>query len=234
MKRLLLVLPLLLLGCAKQPLPVYPTLDAEPTRQLIHAQSERLRTLQSRAVIELTDSRGESISLDGVLIYENPDRLRIRAWKLGQAVFDLTITPEDVWQYLPRADAEKAMGVTRQIAEGLLEMIGGSLAPDEGTTELSADRVRVIRVTESCMVEHHDYDRQTLALLQIESAAEDGAGRFVLKFSSHRVVDGLVWPMRMEAVSERGVVRITFKEVQINAELPSVAFEPPARAERVR
>jgi outer membrane lipoprotein-sorting protein len=234
MKRWIVLLPLIASSCAtQQPLPTYAPVDELQTRQLIERHGEAIRTLRSSATIVLTDAKGASVSLDGVLLFERPDRLRVRAWKLGQAVFDLTITPRGVWQYVPREEAKESTRVTYSVADHLLELIGNALPANDGRTQLTEKLVRVSRTTESCMVETRDYDRRTLTLQRIEQVGEDGTGRLVLAFDAYRALGEHVWPGRIEANSVYGTVSIRFGEVEVNADLPDAAFTPPARAEQL-
>lgn len=43
----------------------------------------------------------------------------------------------------------------------------------------------------------------------------------------------IVWPRKIEAVSESGRILVELREVEINGDLPPAAFHPPARAEKL-
>ena len=57
------------------------------------------------------------------MVAELPERLRIRAWKLGQPVFDLTLDGKEAWIFVPdrsRRDKILPAGASAvQIARGL-------------------------------------------------------------------------------------------------------------------
>ncbi|MFA6047029.1 MAG: hypothetical protein WC718_18760, partial [Phycisphaerales bacterium] len=87
-------------GCASS-LPVYPPMsDADALAKIADRQA-MVKSLSAECDLDLTDAQGQRISLDGVLVAEPPGRLRLRAWKFGQAVFDLTLVDGKGWVMTP-------------------------------------------------------------------------------------------------------------------------------------
>ena len=53
--------------------------------------------MSAECTITLTRPDGETVKLDGAIVTRNPGWVRLRAWKLGRAVFDLTLQPAGLW-----------------------------------------------------------------------------------------------------------------------------------------
>ena len=77
-----------------------------------------LRRISAECTVLLVDKDGARASLDGVLIAEWPGRLRIRVWKLGQAVFDLTLIESETWLLPPRPDRPNSIPLELRNAHG--------------------------------------------------------------------------------------------------------------------
>jgi len=100
MKRTFVVVVLLssVAGCAHKPaspLPTYHGLDDQAALKVLADRATAVKTLSSQCRLMLTRPDGQSVQLDGAIAMAPPDRLRLRAWKFGQAVFDLTLTRPD-------------------------------------------------------------------------------------------------------------------------------------------
>jgi len=216
----------LLAGCAKHPLPTYPIMDEARSLELVAQRNCEILSVQGQASITLEDLQRQSITLDGVFFVERPNKLRVRAWKLGQAVFDLTTTGEGSWQYVPREEARSGTGITRDVTQRMIDLLTDGPPPGDTTSTGKA-------IEHVSGLERRIYDRDTLTLGKFIVTNASGQEQFSLTFDDYRVVADRVWPMRLKAVSERGVVEIRFSEIEINGELPPAAFKPPTRAERL-
>src|SRR5689334_17393237 len=96
--------PILLLiagGCAKESVPVYPVMDPAQSLTLMAERAQRIHTLSAEGSITLTKASGSSVQLDGALAMRPPGEARLRAWKMNQAVFDLTLNHEGAFIILP-------------------------------------------------------------------------------------------------------------------------------------
>ena len=72
-------------------------------------RSREVEALAGEGRLTLVDGEGESTVLRVALAARRPDHLRLRAFKLGQAVLDLTVRPDGTWLWI--ADrAEDARG----------------------------------------------------------------------------------------------------------------------------
>ena len=72
-------------------------LDAEAVRGILFTAGEMIHGMTGRCQLTMTGENRQSIQLDGVMVMALPDRVRLRVWKLDQAVFDLTVLPEGLW-----------------------------------------------------------------------------------------------------------------------------------------
>src|SRR5215207_7588135 len=95
-----------LLGCARRqnasPLPTYPSLDNAAALKVLAGRAEAVKSMSAQCALTLTRPDDQSVQLDGAVVMEPPGKLRLRAWKFGQAVFDLTLTPDGLWVMTPQ------------------------------------------------------------------------------------------------------------------------------------
>ncbi len=228
MKSLFLIVIICVAGCVRQTLPTYPLIDAESTYQAIIHQSQRICSIQSSAELILK-SEAQSVSLDAAILIERPDKIRVRAWKLGQAVFDLTINPQGAWQYTPREEAREATHVTRDIVKRFIEVLLPS--SPAGIVRIDGNQLVAEHEIENDATETRRYDRATRVLQWYQINDAKGVTRFELKLSDYRVIDQFTWPMKMVAISQQGTFEVRFGDVSFNQLLAPTAFKPPARAE---
>jgi hypothetical protein len=55
-----------------------------------------------------------------------------------------------------------------------------------------------------------------------------------LQLERYTLIDGIAFPLRYDAHSDSGAIRIDLRNVDLNTELAPAAFVPPRRAEKVR
>lgn len=230
-------------GCAPttpvETIPAYPLMDAAASLRQVAANAQRVRALSGEGLITLTRANGESVRLDAAVAMRPPERARIRAWKFGQAVFDLTVTPEGVWMVSPedsgRREQIRAAGVSAAKLARTWSVLSGGFFDEPGlTTQMSDGRMLVRREAsggEPAVV--CEVDRRTLTPRKYSVLDDGGATRFSLTMDRYRQFGDVVWPMRMVAVSEGGTVEVELREAEVNPELPAAAFTPPRRAEKL-
>ena len=92
-----------LIGCAapRDSLPTFARMDEARSLQTIAERAEKTKSVTAEGLITLRDAEGQTVRLDCVIVMRLPDELRMRAWKFGQAVFDLTLTPQGAWLIAP-------------------------------------------------------------------------------------------------------------------------------------
>ena len=228
-------------GCAKtsrpSPLPTYPGLDNAAALKVLADRAQAVKTLSGRADLTLTRPDGQTVQLDGAVAMAPPEKLRLRAWKFGQAVFDLTLTDEGLWVMAPQDPGrrEKVLPASLSAAQFGREwaMLNGSyfLEPDlsartEGRWLLVGRRLEDGRAV-VCRV-----DRATLTPRRYEMRDPQGRLRFRFGLGGYRVFEGIPMATRLAARSPDGKIDIRLREVGLNEELAPTAFRPPRRAEK--
>ena len=235
------------MGCQSTPgtstLPTYAALDAASAERILAERAALIRTFTAQCELTLTRPDGQSVRLDGVMVMAAPDRLRLRVWKLGQAVFDLTLRPDGLWTEVS-ADAE-AHGpvIPASVSAGQLARVltwfGGSFFASPGLTAEAVGDALILRRQQSdgtamvCVV-----DRQTATAREFKLIDPAEKTRFSLSMGDYRDISGVIWPLRMNAVSGEsaesggGRIEVVFSDIEFNGELAAGAFVPPPDAQR--
>jgi hypothetical protein len=181
---------------------------------------------------------GDSLRLDAALALQPPDNARLRAWKIGQAIFDLTLTPQGAWVVLPAEHRDDMLPAGKNASQFLRQWSTylGDFFAAEGLTvddKPGAKRFTVRRKmgdgTLSC-----DVDRATLTPRVYRFADEQGKTRFTLLLNNYRDIAGQPFPTEMVAKGDGvGQVRVELVNVEINGEIAPKAFVPPRKAEKL-
>lgn len=231
----------LLGGCASS-LPAYPPMSDAAALETIAARQAMVNSLSAQCDLDLTDAQGQRVSLDGVLVAEPPGRLRVRAWKFGQAVFDLTLADGKAWVLTPDDEPAAAhhMDVSKLPAKNIrdaLDLLGPTyfrVAAAVGAQPANA-KPGVLVVRGSALGRDDvtcEIDRATLTPRRFVvgggPAGQPAASQLLL--DEYEVVNTIAWPMRMTLQSPTGEVLVRIRELEINGEIPGGAFVPPARA----
>jgi outer membrane lipoprotein-sorting protein len=227
-------------GCARRaasPLPTYHGLDDAASLNVLAERAKAVKSLSSQCRLTLTRPDGQSVQLEGAIVMAPPDRLRLRAWKFNQAVFDLTMTPEGLWVMAPQDPGrrEKVLPASLSAAQFGREwaMLNGFffLQPDL-STEASGKWFNVRRRLEDGRTVLCRVDRGTLTPRQFEMRDAEGRLRFRFTLDDYRMIEGIPWPTTLAARSSDGKIDIRLKDVELNQELAPTAFRPPRRAEK--
>jgi hypothetical protein len=240
---LLLCWPALALtGCAPQHadhLPAYIWTNNQAALRELSRHAHAVKTMSAAALLTLTRPDGQSIRLDGAVVISLADRkVRLRAWKLGQAVFDLTLTREALWIEIPKDSAHRrqigpASISASQFARGLSIFDGDEFDGlavrliDQGGPTLEVRKLLEDGQTISVEVEH-----STLIVRQYRLSDARGAVHFTLTPTDYRPFNGILWPTRLKAKSDSGAIDAELRDVEINGDLPPSAFVPPRGAEK--
>lgn len=256
------VLLICLVGCRSTPkenAPTFPILSIEESRQVLAKRARHTHNLMAEGTVTLVNADGKDVRLDAAVVLELPERARIRAYKLGQAVFDLTMTREFVYLYAPRADGksdiEKAGSNAGEMARWWLRQMKTffdrpDLSWDEGASKLTATGTDREGRTITAVI-----DRKTLTVREFLIPDTKGVV-FTMKLSGYQVFNNtlgfeqdwpkygqvtpdaippreIAWPTHIEAISKSGTIIIDLHDVELNTQLPKEAFEPPQRATRL-
>ena len=229
-----LMLLALAAGCGqRESIPTYPDMSVADSVKVISERSAKIKDISGEGAVTLTDPKGQSVRLDAACVFAPPDRARIRAWKFGQAVLDLTITPDAIYIFLPRKEGpgeqlRSALGDTSRAVREWLALLAPVFTGSNDVVVESGSQLIV--TTENSLVIH--IDRKTLTTRKYVAVDEHGRERLSLTLSQYRAIEDIVWPMRIEAKSDSGLVRIDMRGVELNVAPPN-AFKPPARAGRL-
>ena len=223
---------LVLAGCHS--LPTYPWVDTETAMAHMRRRAERVHTIAGPCDLAFTDEHGETIRLDAAIAARPPDHLRLRTWKLGQAAFDVLLTPEGLWVLTRDEDLSSALEVDRFLGAWTVAVTGRPIHAvtyeDDGGPEFTvvgreerADASWTVR----CVIE-----RSTLLPRRYTLEDERGAELYVLQLGRYRSFDGIAWPTRMTGrAAGRGFV-LEITNPIFNEETASGAFKPPHGAVR--
>ena len=227
-------------GCAHKaspPLPTYHGLDDAAALKVLADRAEAVKTLSAECGLTLTRPDGQSVQLDGAVAMAPPDRLRLRAWKFGQAVFDLTLTPDGLWVLTPDDPGRKQKVLPATVSAAQIgrewAMLNGRFFVQSGLVAggdakwLSVRRQMEDGRTVVCRV-----DRATLTPRDYEMRDPQGQVRFRFGLSEYRLVNGVPIATKLAARSPDGNIDIRMKDVELNQDLAPTAFKPPRRAEK--
>ncbi len=204
--------------------------------QIIHDRSAQIYSVSGQGLITLTRASGDTVRLDAAVVIQMPDRARVRAWKFGQAVFDLTLTPDGLWVIPPKDKEQRdqimAAGANvGNLMREWLSLMGGML---DGQVEERGERLTVTQARGDGSVLTCEVDRRTLTPRKYVLKDAGGLERFTLDLKQYLEVSGTVWPGEIEARSATGTIHIELRDVEVNGEIPAGAFHPPARAEKLQ
>jgi hypothetical protein len=220
-------------GCAA-PLTRYPAMSPRESLEILARRAESVRTLSAACDVTLTDAAGESIRLDGAIAAEFPDRLRMRAWKFGNAVFDITVVQGRTWMLTGDTSGGPESGVMSG-ADRLPRAIG-LLGPeyfraaDAAPVETPEEVLIVTGPLFDDAAATCEIDRQTLTVRQLVFTESESAGDRRVRFEGYRMVEGLPWPTGLEFSGPEGVIGVRLRDVAINEPVAESAFVPPRRA----
>lgn len=248
MRAFALGIVLLLCGCASHPLEKLPTVPWRSTDDALRILRDRaaaIHTLTATGDITLSRPDGNSVRMDLAMVSRRPDHLRLRAWKLGRAVFDLTLTPAGLWMLTPedpsmRQKARQGGMSAARLARSWETLSGGLFARSDLSVKAASNALIIRAPMEDPLAQAGGatviarIDRRTLVPVSYEIRSPDGARRFSLRLSRYEMIDQIPYPMRCDATSDNGTIRIDLRDVDINTELAPRAFVPPARAEKIQ
>jgi outer membrane lipoprotein-sorting protein len=245
MKRLIVFCgAILLVGCAPHPpprenLPAYAWTDDQTALRELASRARSVKTVSAAALLTLTRRDGQSVRLDGAIAMSLPDKsVRLRAWKLGQAVFDLTLTPGGLWIEIPKDAARRQQIAPASLSASqfarAISIFGGEVFEGPGVQVIDhgGPRFEVRKPLDNGTFMTADVERSTLAVRQYRLTDSAGKVRLRLTLRDYGLFNGIAWPTRLIARSENGAIDAELRDVELNAELPPAAFIPPHGAEK--
>lgn len=195
-----------------------------------------LRTQRAQGQLQLTHE-GESVQLDAALLLDTPaegsPRLRLRAWKLGRTVFDLTVTAEGTWflDGTGSADPGAAAAGLARLGAALPQLSGGHLWAGAKPLDESADVFRVQRPDGAVLT----VVKATQSLRRVEVKTPEGPLAIDFTFAAVPAADGTLHllPQSVNGTAPDGA-RFAFvaTKLEANIVLPATAFTPPPAAKK--
>jgi len=223
-------------GCASNPLPTYDNADPAFIREHLTAQ-HAARSFRANGEAIVTDSDGDSATCDCVLLSRGRDHVRLRAWKFGQPVLDITLTPEGLWlmtgEERPVGSDDGLGGLTASSFARAWELISGRFFDGAPYAIDSFSQATIVAhrpmgdATVTCTI-----DAATLTPLEYLVQDRSGAQVARVELSRYRLVGTRAAATRINASGPGGAILIVLDDVEFDIELPASAFTPPARAVR--
>ena len=221
-------------------LPTYSAMNGQTARAILAGRADALHSLTAQCEVTLDRGDGHAVRLDAALVMEPPNLIRMRAWKLGQAVFDLTLRPDGLWIEVPPEASKHGEVIpatlnAAQVSRQLTWITGGFFSAMDLKTSgnLTFSRILSDGTTAVC-----DVDPATVTARRFSLLDSTGAVRFTLDLAAYRNFDGIIWPTHLTATElahdgdKGGHIDILFEDVEFNTELAGQAFVPPPTAKR--
>lgn len=236
---LLLGLPL---GACATRLPTYPPMSDAQALSTIAKRLDATHTLSASTDVKLTDARGQTITLDGALVARPPSTARLRAWKLGTPVLDLTILPDGVYAFAASREGAPSeqnpqAKLTALPAAGIaqsVELLSGTYfanatpVPERSDASTLVVRGSALGSTEVlCSIDRRTLTPRRFMLPTAGKAME-------LRLSDYALINAAPFAQRIDFLApDGGSIVIHLHEIELNTELPAAAFTPPSRATRL-
>lgn len=222
-------------GTAGPVLPTYAAMTDTESLQVIAARMDSVKTISAASDLKLTNVQGETVTLDGAFVAQPPEKARLRAWKFGSAVFDLTILPAGVWAYAAEREGTPA-DMTRMPAAAVsrsIEMLSGTYFARALAVEGNSTSEVLVVVGEAFGRQdvRCEIDRKTLTPRRFVIAGGDKDLEIVL--DRYSMIGEIVWAHRMAFRSADGEIVIRLADVELNGEVSESAFTPPGRATKL-
>lgn len=231
---------LLLTGCAGR-LPEYRYGSSDDALRVMSERDGAIRSVRASFRLLLWSPEGR-VSLDGALVAEPPKRLRLRTWKLTQAVFDVTVNENGafVLDRRPSRAPTDARSADPSIdlasfADALTALpgFGGDAAWTVREDATSGSFTAYRDVGDSDALVECAIDAKTLTRRECRLRS-GGVDVQTLRFDQYRLSEGgMPWPWVVRGRGTRGTFEIRFDDVTFDELLPAAAFRPPRAARRV-
>jgi len=222
-------------GCARS-LPTYPTMSDADALRVIAARLDTVKSISASTDLTLTDASGRSVSMDGAFVASPPGQARLRAWKLGTPVLDITILPDGIWAFAVARNGAPVTDMAGLPATGVsqsVELLSGAFFARAHAAEDASTRTELVAVGSGFGSSdvRCEIDRATLTPRRFVIGT--GGTKVELSLAQYELVGDVPWARRMEFLAPTGTIVIRLADIELNGELPASAFVPPKRATRL-
>lgn len=251
--------PIFLAGCAVAPpapaLPPYAWTTTDRALADLAFRQKIVKAVTAKCDLSLTSPDGKSVQFEAAVAMFMPKNLRLRAWKFGQPVLDITVAPDGVWLWTSQPDkgpdqadptTAPAPAPSSAAALGAKPSAGAARAVQSWTTLLGTffghPDLKVLAGTDTQLMVGRKVgdvgvvctiDRATLTARRFVVLDESAAERFRLDLDDYAKVRDVPWPRRITATGPMGTIVVKLSEIEINGQLPLEALAPPKRAEKL-
>ena len=245
MRRLLLSLTVLFLfflgACA--PKLIKPTIYREATLEelieLIQRRENRVKTIKASLRIGFRDlEKKSSQHCLGVLIFEKPDRFRIKGYpQMGPTLFEIVSDGESLWVYIPKEgkvylaqDKEKE---TSKSYFNLQDLKAAFLASEMiNRADISKflekkEQNYIIYLVKKRLLEKVWIERSNFLVTKIERFDESGSLALEVSFDEYQKVNDIDFPkeMRIYNPEEKKVLTLLIQKVRLNEAIKPEIFQ---------
>lgn len=230
---LLLALPACRTTPPGEDLPRYQGLTDEQVLAALAERADQVQRVMASGTLLLDDKDRGPIHLDIAMLAMGNDRLRLRAWKLGQPAFDLTRDGDTLWLWVSdRSDEPQTPFPSAQQIDIGWALLSGRLFTAPPQSIKSGDTLEVQYTLDPSTSTRIQIDRQTLTITRLDIVSSGGQPQQTLLPEHYRLIDNHPWATRLTSTGSGGRFVLQLDEVEINGDLPPGVFKPPHNATR--
>ena len=234
------------LGCRSDPpgsaVPEVTGLSDGEIMAVLAGRAKQTRRIMSSGTMRV-ETDDQSVTLDVALLASGDRQLRLRAWKIGRAVFDLTRDGDDLWlwhadkdQQAPGSDKSPHLPDVAQLNTGWQLISGQVFATPPDVLSARGPLIATYRLsntTEPKIIAEFTIARSTQTVERIVIRDEDGQERAVYKPTRYRLIEGVPWPTKLALRSDAIELELTLDDIELNGQLPPSSFKPPRDARKL-
>jgi len=236
-----------LAACASS-VPTYDWQGPEAALSALSQRAQSIHSIRATGTLVLTSADNQHVTLDAAVVAragdaEHPGQasLRIRTWKFGQAIFDLTAKPEGVWiasdsMPSPEPAPEKSDRLKSLKPENIAQawnLFFGDFFKRPGLEATDQPgRTFTVQRREGDTTVVCDIDRATLTPRKYRITDDLGHLLQTLTLARYQLAGEppVPWPMLIIAQGPDGQVQVRLDEVEVNPDLEDAVLTPPKRA----
>lgn len=233
---LVIVAAILCTGCVG-PLPHYPWVSSADAMTTMYERAEKIETVSTTGRLSLSRASGSDVQLDCVMVYSQPDLLRLRAWKFSQAVLDFTMNGDGVWIVAQKRNSDTESTLPDSLSAKHIATTWSLVISGFSETQwepCSSTQPETFAICGKHSAETDglvcEIDRDTLTTQFCAAHNDEGDEQFRLSFRRYRSFGEIVLPTRIHAASKGNAFTWLLDEITLNEPLAPRAFVPPRRA----